>query len=294
MEFNALQAFLAVADAHSFSRAAVQLHMTQPAISKRIATLEASLDVKLFDRIGKRTHLTEAGYTLLPKARAILSEVDESRRLMRNLSGEIGGKLTLGTSHHIGLHRLPEVLRTFHREHNSVTLDIQFTDSELACDAVIRGDLEMAVITLPVEPHAKLSCFTVWEDPMYLVVGKQHPLAELEHCTLADLADHDALLPGSNTVTRAIIDREFAREELTPRLGMETNYLETLGKMVSIGLGWSALPLTLINRDMCRLPVDSLSLSRNLGLVQHKERTPSNAGRAFKQLLLSISQPGPG
>ncbi len=288
MELNALQAFVAVADARSFSGAATALHMTQPAISKRIATLEHSLDVRLFDRIGKRTHLTEAGYTLLPKARAILAEVAESRRLMRNLSGDISGRLTLGTSHHIGLHRLPEVLREFHRQHPSVTLDIQFTDSELACDAVIAGDLELAVITLPEQPHEKLSTRLVWDDPMFLVASRDHPLARLSHCQLEDLARHDALLPGKNTVTRGIIDRVFAEEKLKPQLGMETNYLETLGKMVSIGLGWSALPDTLISKDMVKLTADTLPLKRRLGLVQHKDRTPSNAGRAFTELLLNL------
>ncbi len=292
VEISSLQAFIAVSNSGSFSKAATNLHLTQPAISKRIATLESLINVRLFDRMGKQTQLTEAGHTLLPKAKLILSEIEESRRLINNLSDDISGKLTLGTSHHIGLHRLPAVLRQFHRQFPSVSLDIKFTDSEVACEDVIHGELELAVITLPEVLHPRLSVSYIWDDPMHMVCAKSHPLASAKHCSLQELSQHDALLPATTTVTRGIIEKVFAQRKITPKIGMETNYLETLGKMVSIGLGWSALPETLINDDMQILCVDIPSLKRQLGLVQHKDRTPSNAGRQFKQLLLdSISRP---
>ncbi len=110
MDTQSLQAFLAVADCGSFSRAAEQLHLTQPAVSKRIAVLENQTRARLFDRIGRRVSLTEAGRVLLPRARQILVMVDDSRRALGNLDGDVGGELILATSHHIGLHRLPPIL----------------------------------------------------------------------------------------------------------------------------------------------------------------------------------------
>src|SRR5690625_1031991 len=107
LDTQSLQAFLAVAESDSFSRAAEQLHLTQPAVSKRIATLETQIGARLFDRIGRRVTLTEAGQILLPRARQILIMVDDSRRALTNLEGQIAGSLTLATSHHVGLHRLP-------------------------------------------------------------------------------------------------------------------------------------------------------------------------------------------
>ena len=113
MDIHALQAFTAVAETGSFSRAAELLFLTQPAVSKRIAGLEQEFDRRLFDRVGRRVDLTEAGHALLPHAQRILREVEESRQAIASLGGRIGGRLAIGTSHHMGLHRLPPVLRSF-------------------------------------------------------------------------------------------------------------------------------------------------------------------------------------
>ena len=111
MDTQSLQAFLCVAECSSFSGAAEQLHLTQPAISKRIATLEKQLNARLFDRIGRHIHLTEAGRALLPEAQRILQDIREARRRIDDLRGSVSGRLSMGISHHIGLHRLPPVLR---------------------------------------------------------------------------------------------------------------------------------------------------------------------------------------
>jgi len=139
MNIASLKAFLAVADAASFSLAAERLFLTQPAISKRIAALESELDARLFDRIGRTVSLTEAGRALQPRARTILVDVEDSVRAITNLSGEVHGTLRFATSHHIGLHRLPPALKSFTRQYPDVRLDIQFMDSEAACLAVEHG-----------------------------------------------------------------------------------------------------------------------------------------------------------
>lgn len=107
MDLANLNAFIAIAETGSFSGAGERLHLTQPAISKRIAGLEQQLKVRLFDRLGREVSLTEAGRALLPRAYQILNVLDDTRRALTNLTGEVSGRLTLATSHHIGLHRLP-------------------------------------------------------------------------------------------------------------------------------------------------------------------------------------------
>ena len=149
MDFANLQAFVAVAEQRSFSRAAGQLFLTQPAISKRIAGLEEELGSPLFDRIGHQVQLTEAGRALLPRARRLLRDLEDSRRAIRNLSGQIAGQLSVGTSHHIGLHRLPAVLRHYTAAYPTVELDLQFMESEQVCHGVLHGDCELGVVTLP-------------------------------------------------------------------------------------------------------------------------------------------------
>ena len=115
MDIQGIQAFISVSETGSFSRAADALYLTQPAVSKRIQALEQSLGVALFDRIGKSVRLTEAGHALLPSCRRIIDEVAESQRIISNLRETTSGSLCLATSHHIGLHRMPPVLREFSR-----------------------------------------------------------------------------------------------------------------------------------------------------------------------------------
>ncbi len=286
MDTASLRAFLAVAKSQSFSHAATQLHLTQPAVSKRIAALESELRAKLFDRVGKKISLTEAGRALLPRAQHILDEVADSRRMLSNLSGRVAGRLSIGTSHHIGLHRLPPVLRAYHTAHPDVELDLRFMDSEAACTAVARGELELGIVTLPLEPDEKLIVTPIWDDPLGIIVAPHHPLAKTKTVRPELLADYPAILPGKGTYTREILERAFAPLGIPVPAKMSTNYLETIKMLVLIGLGWSVLPLSMVHgKELRVLKLPGLKLQRTLGVVHHRARTLSNAARAMVKLL---------
>lgn len=285
MDLATLNAFIAIAELGSFSEAAERLHLTQPAVSKRIASLEQQLSVRLFDRLGREVSLTEAGRALLPRAYQILNVLDDTRRALTNLNGEISGRLTLATSHHIGLHRLPPLLRAFTRAHPQVALDIQFLDSEVAYEEVLHGRAELAVITLAPETREPVHAVAVWDDPLDFVAAPEHPLARSQAISLADVAHHPAVFPGGNTFTHHIVRRLFEAQGLTPNIAMSTNYLETIKMMVSIGLAWSVLPRTMLDEQVARLPLPGIQLTRQLGYISHTDRTLSNAARAFMNLL---------
>lgn len=287
MDTQSLQAFLAVADNGSFSRAAEQIHLTQSAVSKRIALLEGQLDCRLFDRIGRRVSLTEAGRLLLPRARQILVTMDDSRRAIANLDGSIAGSLTLATSHHIGLHRLPGLLRHYVRAHPQVRLDLHFLDSEQAYQGVLDGQLEIAAVTLAPRPDPQLDVVPVWIDQLCFVCAPDHTLAKAgtNPLSLAELCAHDAVLPGSLTFTRTLIESRFAAAGLPLPSATSTNYLETLKMLTAIGLGWSLLPERLIDDSLHRLAVDHAPIQRPLGYLVHRNRTLSNAARAMLALL---------
>lgn len=286
MDTASLTAFLEVARAESFSQAAENLHLTQPAISKRISGLEESLGVELFDRVGRRIALTEAGRALLPRARLLLLELEDMRRAVGNLSGPITGTLKVGTSHHIGLHRLPATLRAFSTRYRDVRLDLRFIDSEEAYESVLSGELELGIVTLPPVPDDRLVARQVWDDPLAFVAGHEHPLAKQKKVTLADLTQHSAILPSSSTFTRQIASRLFQESGLELRVSMTTNYLETIKMMASIGLGWSVLPASMADAELRILKINGIDLRRSLGVVYHPRRTLSRAAQAMLDLLL--------
>ncbi len=284
MEIANLQAFVEVADRSSFSAAAETLFLTQPAVSKRVAQLEAELDARLFDRIGRRVSLTAAGAALLPRARRLINDARELKRAVADLDGEVRGRLVMGTSHHIGLHRLPTPLKRFTDAYPQVELDIRFMDSEAACRAVEVGDLELAIVTLPPDKPPNLDLRPIWDDPLAFVVTADHSLVGQAKVKLADLLVYPAVLPGTTTYTRAILEQAVREAGTELRVGMATNYLETLHMLVGAGLGWSLLPATMLDDKVRQIGVDGMHLNRRLGAVTHRKRTLSNAATAMIEI----------
>ncbi len=283
MDLASLQTFIAIAEQGSFSLAGEKLHITQPAVSKRLAVLEEQLGAQLFDRLGREVRLTQAGQTLLPRAYRIVNELEDSKRALQNLSEEVSGRLSLATSHHIGLRRLPPILRRFTREHPQVVLDIRFLDSEVAYNDVLHGRCELALITLSSRRSEILRSIKVWSDELVFVAAPEHPLCRLPSVGLKELCQWPAIFPGSQTFTSRIALQLFEQAGLQPDISMHTNYMETIKMMVSIGLAWSLLPRTLLDNEVVTLPVQGLS--RDLGYIYHQERTLSNAALAFIRLL---------
>lgn len=285
MDTAGLHAFVTVANTGSFSQAAQLLFLTQSAISKRIALLESQLDCRLFDRIGRQVLLTEPGQALLPKARDILAAMEDAERMLGNLSGCIGGRLAVAASHHISLHRLPPLLKRFVDDYPDVELDLQFAASEVAYEGVLRGDLELALITLAPEQDERICARTVWSDRLQYVVGRNHPLATNTRPNLTELNRYAAILPGPDTFTHQRVRQQLARQGLELNLGMSTDYLDTIRMMVSIGLGWSLLPETMIDNQLVRLDIGTEPIVRPLGYIHHRDRTLSNAARELVRLL---------
>lgn len=287
IELDGLKAFITVADCGSFSQAAARLHLTQPAVSKRIALLESRLGVRLFDRIGRTVNLTQSGRELLSRGREILRGVEDTERAITNLAGETSGRLSLATSHHIGLWRLPPVLKDYSAKYPDVSLDLHFMDSEVAYEQILQGNLELGIITLAPGQHERLESIPVWRDDLVFMCAPDHRLANEVSVTIEQLSDHAAILPDMSTFTGRIVKRLFDERKLPLHMSMSTNYLETIKMLVSIGLGWSVLPRTMLDADTTMLNVPNVEIYRDLGIIHHKQCTLSNAGIAFMNLLTS-------
>jgi DNA-binding transcriptional LysR family regulator len=285
MDSQALKAFVSVAELNSFSLAADALHITQPAISKRIRSLEEQLDSRLFDRHNRTLSLTDAGIALLPKARSILQLMDDTELSIRNMHTQVEGTLHLGTSHHIGLHRLPPYLKSFVSNFPEAELNLSFMGSELANKAILQRKVELALTTLETQTPEELEAHVLWHDDMIFVCGNHHVLASNQSPTLKDLNEYLAILPENDTITFRLLAAEFEKHNMTLKSPMPTNYLETIKMMVSVGLGWSLLPKSMVDDSLHTLNIEDIHIDRPLGLVHLKDRTLSNAAKAFISLI---------
>lgn len=285
MQTEAVRAFVSVCDLGSFQAAAAALHLSQPTVSKRLNALEARLGHALFDRVGRGVALTEAGRAYLPHARELLAVMRDGARALDNLAAEIAGPLRLALSHHVGLHRMPGVLRAYVRRFPDVAPEIVFIDSEAACRSVANGERELAVITLPSPAHPDLIEECIWPDPMSVFVGRDHALAARSSVGAPDLAAYPAVLPPTDSYTFAIIAQGLADlgVRTTPR--MTSHYLETLRMLAGVGIGWTVLPTSMQHPELTRLNVIGLRLQRRLGAIRHPRRSLSNAARALLAML---------
>ncbi|SFM55353.1 LysR family transcriptional regulator [Marinobacter zhejiangensis] len=289
MDSNSLKAFVTIVDTGSFSEAAESLHLTQPAISKRLSSLEGLLGHQLIDRSQRQLHLTEAGSRLLPHARRILDEFHNARVALSQDNADIGGDLDIITSHHIGLHHLPSWLRRFHRLYPNVRVNLQFMESEAAYAQMRKRNAELAFVTLSDSMGADFMVYEQWSDPMAFAVGPDHPLASMDQVTLADLSQYPAVLPDASTATYRVVSRLFLEHSLILNSQMPTNYLETIKMMTSVGLGWSVIPQGMIDGSVVQIPIDQ-PVSRTLGAIGLTGREPSAAANALKRIVREQEQ----
>ncbi len=302
MDITAINTFLLIAKKQSFSLAAESLYLSQPAISKRIAALESELNCKLFDRLKKKSILTEAGRLFLPRAESIIEELKRCKNDLADMGSTVSGELLIATSHHIGLHYLPPILKQYVSQYPHVDLKLNFMESEAACQAVEHAEIELAIITLPLKPSSTLDLLAIWQDPLAFVVHNHHPLLkelpitntqpphyQLSPKHLQQLTHYPAILSEKGTYTRELLDAYFMDSEMKIQVKLSNNFLETIKMMVSVGLGWSILPQTLVDETLTELYIPSFHAKRSLGIVSHKSRTLSLAAQKMVSLITQSS-----
>ncbi len=293
MDINNLQAFIEVADKKSFSRSAESLKLTQPAVSKRIAALESELASRLFDRVGRRVHLTEAGHVLLPSALKISSEVARIESEILSLGKEVGGKLSIGVAEYVSLDRLAPILKSYKQAYPDVDIDLQFVKSAESLDAIEGGLLDMTLCTVSEKSsfsstHSRLAGVDIWTEELKLVVDASHPLAMKESVTVQDLALYPGVLPQKNSAIRQTLDQLMIANNVEVKPAMEVSDFPTTRSMASIGMGWACLPLSEGDDSLTTLNTPGVDVSYSVALVRNPDRSMSRAAQAFVDTLPAL------
>ena len=287
LSVESLQAFVAVVDTGAFSAAAERLHLTQPAISKRIHALETALERPLFERQGRRVRPTEVAARLIPEAREILARLRAIEQQLADLDSVVRGRIRLATSHHVALHRLPRPLAALRKHYPELELELAFMDSEAGIEAVMRGDADLALATLPEDLPNGAEARTVWTDELVPVVARNRaPDAPLD--TLDRLHAWPAILPPADSTTRRRINQALAAKRLHPTAAQESPYLEVIRMMIAAGLGIGFLPRTMATDDLSVLEWPATPITRHLGWVRHAGRYHS---RALQALIEGLEHP---
>ena len=290
MDFQRLAVFRAVARRLSFSRAADELHLTQPAVSKHIQQLEAELGVRLFHRVGKRVELTDAGRIVTDYAQRVSALTEDVRRVLGELEGLRRGYLRLGTSATPGLYLLPEMLARFRKKYPQVETTLVITNSADVTRRVSAGEFDMGFVGAPTEtPGLQVRPFV--GDEIVLIVPPGHPLARQRAFAPALLAQETLIVREPGSATRQIAEAHLTRLGVAPKAVLEMTGCEGVKRAVAAGLGVAfvsrrAVALEVAHRLVSVLEVSELHFARQLYLLTRKDARPSAATLAFLAIVL--------
>jgi DNA-binding transcriptional LysR family regulator len=285
-----LRIFEAVARYASISRAAAELHLTQPAVSMQVKQLEEQIGLPLIDQIGKRLCLTEAGVELCRHADRLTTQVVELNAAMDQFRGLERGVLRLAVVS-TAIYFLPKMIAAFTQRHPGVRISLQVVNRDAVLTAMADNQADLAVTGQPPE-HADITAHHFMDNPLVVIAAPDHPLALASKIKLAQLEEETLLLREPGSGTRAMIERHFAANKLAYRPGCELSSNEALKQAVQAGLGIGIVPaqtleLELETQRLVVLPVQGFPIIRQWYILQRRDKRPSTATEAFRALLLA-------
>lgn len=290
---NQVIAFSAVARTGSFAEAAVQLHLSQPALSIAIKKLEQSLGGKLLTRTTRSVALTPEGKAFYPVVRRLLSDWEQSLQDVRNHFELRRGKLDIAAMPTYTTNLLPRVLADFHGQHPNINVTVHDVIAENVVDMVREGRCELGVTFDPGEAP-ELVFEPLFRDRFIAILPKDHPLLSKKQLRWVDLLAYPHLSLQRPAGTRAHIDNALAEKGLALTPAFESHQLVSIGRMVCEGLGLSVVPSTsrIQMQEMglqCRA-ISSPVITHQLGVITRRQQELSAAAQAMRLLIKAAAK----
>lgn len=290
LNLHQLATFQVVAKYCSFVRAAEELHFSQPAVSAQIRHLEKTLGVKLFDQIGRKTHLTQAGEELYLYSQKIFSVIEETLEIIEALRSPQYGRLSVGADTTVGSYVIPGLLGKFRQIYPEVEISLEVLNRASLIDALVSNRVDMAVMgTVPADLPVEIEPFAFNE--LVLVAAPRHRLAGLKGVPIEELGREHFLLREPGSGTRAALERALQEADIPLQVSMQVGNNSAIKQGVAAGLGIAlisrvALDMELETRRLVILDVEGFPIVRQWRIVHLKDKYLSATARAFKSFLL--------
>ena len=285
-----LKVFEAVARHLNYTRAAEELHLTQPAVSMQVKQLEESLGVALFEQLGKRVHLTEAGTEVLGYARSVTQQLDELEGVLHRMKGLGGGRLRISVATTAN-YFIPTLLGSFSRRYPDVTVSLDVTNRETLLRQLAENTVDLVVMGQPpVEADVEAEAFM--DNPLVVVAPTDHPLAKKKKIPLARLQEETFLVRESGSGTRIAMERFFNERGMKLKTGMEVGSNEAIKQSVQAGLGLGLLSRATIEQELALkrlvvLNVADFPIMRHWYVVHRQGKRLSPVAQAFRDFVLA-------
>lgn len=294
VNLHQLRIFYTVARLGSFSRAAEELRISQPSVSIQVADLERSLRVDLFEQLGKRIYLTDAGRVLQDYARQILNLVEEANSALAEVAGEYRGRLTIGASTTPGTYVLPRVIGAFQEKYPNVTVTLDIANTRRIQERILRNELDVGIVGWEVSSH-NLEVLPLLEDELVLVVPPGHHLAQAQTVQAKALRDQRVIMRERGSGTREAAEAALRDVGVVLSPAMELGSNEAIKETVAAGLGVTILSILAVApevaaRRLVVVPMSDVSIRRAFRVVYHRDKRMGKALRTFLDMLQSSVQ----
>jgi LysR family hydrogen peroxide-inducible transcriptional activator len=293
VELHQLRYFCAVAESGSFSRAAEQSHVSQPSLSQQILKLEDELGARLFDRLGRSVRLTEVGKTFLPRARAVLRELEAARGDVVERKESVGGEICVGVIPTIAPYFLPAQLTFLSRRFPQARVTVVEEITPVLLERLRASVVDVAILALPIRGH-EFETFPLLKEDLFAALPKKHKFARRTVISLKDLRADDFLLLRDGHCFRDTAVAACDRARLHPQIVFESGQFSSILSMVGAGMGVSIVPeMAVEKKSGCKfVRIADPEASRTIGAVALRGRSLTRLQRAFLAHLRTSSRVG--
>lgn len=300
MNLTWLQTFMLIVDKKSLTKAARVLHLTQPAVSKQLNSLEKYYGTSLLHRTSRHMEVTEAGKMVYEYSQQILSKINESLADVQALQKDLYGSLLLGASSIPGEYILPAALGRFQALHSQVKVKLEIADSTEIGQLLQDGKIEAGMIGVILE-NPVLKQEHIFEDELVVIASSQHPLTKKKSIALEDFLEERVIFREAGSGTRLVIENKLIEKGIAPdslKTRLELGSTEAVINAVAAGLGISLVSRFAVqNRikagEIAVLPIDDLPLERGLYFITRRDQVISPLVEAFYNFLKDYLRPYP-
>ena len=289
MELNQLEFFVMVVEQGSFSKAAVRVYRTQPAVSIAIKRLEEEIGAPLFDRSQKTPTLTDAGQLVYDYAQRILFLRDQAQDVVAELRSLQRGRVRIGANESTSLYLLPHLILEYRALHPNVKVEIFRHVSERLPREVLDRNVDFALLAYEPEDN-DLESFPILQDELVLIMNPDHPLAKSQSVKIKDLGQESFLAHNVKTASRHKVVEAFTQHHTPLNITLELATVETIKRFVQLKIGLAFVPRMCVEEELERgtlatVPVEGLTYVRTLWATHRRGVTFSHAAAAFLVVL---------
>lgn len=288
MNDRKLRIFEEVAIHLSMSAVASKMYMSQPAVSQAIHELEEELGTKLFDRIGRKLYLTQAGQVFLPYARKTLNTYDEGLKAVGDVDGANAGSLTVGASTTVGIYVLPEIIGRFLESHPRVDVSLAVENTKIIEERVLYNAVDFAFVEGPVEVE-EIVVEEFCGDELVFITHPRHPWAAAGRVEPESLGREKFILRESGSGTREVFERAMRQLKADYRVAFELGNTEAIKKAVEAGMGVSCISGRCVTREvelgkLAAVRLSQTNIKRSFNLIYHRDKHMSALFQTFIQI----------